>query len=81
MDLAPEKLSYTAEEAAAATGTSRSSIWRRIQAGDLKTFKWSGRTLIHKEDLQAALDRARRRSEAPPVEDSAAQRNSAPKPP
>lgn len=53
-----DKLSYTVQEAAKATGVSKATIWRRVKAGELSTFHWCGRTLIRAEELRAALDRA-----------------------
>lgn len=55
------KLSYNIGEAAAAMGVSRASIYNRVKAGELTTFKWCGRTLIPAEELLAALARARGR--------------------
>lgn len=62
----PDKLAYTIPEAAQAVGVSRATIWNRIRDGDLKTFKWSGRTLIRRDVLQAAIDRASRPPEEAP---------------
>lgn len=58
MDPAPEKLSYNVPEAAAAIGVSKTTIYKMVNEGDLKTFKWAGRTLIRRDVLQAAIDRA-----------------------
>lgn len=52
-----EKLSYTVDEAAAATGVSRSSLYERIKAGELPTFKWCGRTLIKASVLHDLIER------------------------
>lgn len=52
------KLAYTIPEAAKAVGVSKATIWRRVSAGELRTFKWCGRTLIRADVLQGALDRA-----------------------
>lgn len=52
------KLAYTIGEAASAVGVSKATLWRRIGAGELTTFKWCGRTLIRADVLQSALDRA-----------------------
>jgi excisionase family DNA binding protein len=58
MSEATEKLAYTIQEAAQATGVHKATIWKRVKEGDLTTFKWCGRTLIRAEVLRAALDRA-----------------------
>jgi excisionase family DNA binding protein len=60
----PEKLSYTLEEAARATGVSRTTIWRQIKAGKLQSFRYAGKTLIMADDLRAALGAAREASQA-----------------
>ncbi|WP_363083271.1 helix-turn-helix domain-containing protein [Phenylobacterium sp. SCN 70-31] len=42
------------------TGVSRSSLYKLIKAGDLRTFTWCGRTLIRAEELVRHLDQASR---------------------
>lgn len=56
--LEPQKLSYNVNEAAAALGVSRSSIYKLVREGKLETFTWCGRTLIRADVLQRALERA-----------------------
>lgn len=58
MNLDPDKMSYNIPEAAKATGVGKTTIWKQVKEGDLTTFKWSGRTLIRRDVLQAAIDRA-----------------------
>ena len=53
-----EKLAYNVSEAAAALGVSRTTIYNMVREGELETFKWAGRTLIRKDVIQRALDRA-----------------------
>lgn len=65
MDRKAEKLTYTINEAVAATGVSRSSLYRMRDAGALRMIVWSGRTLIRAEDLRAALDGASGRRSPP----------------
>jgi len=52
------KVSYTIEEAAAAIGISRATLYRMIRAGELQKFTFGGRTLIRADVVQAAIDRA-----------------------
>lgn len=52
-----DKLSYRIDEAVKATGLSRSSLYRVIARGDLKTFKVGTMTLIMADALQAFLER------------------------
>lgn len=51
------KLAYSIPEAAGAIGISKTTVWRLIAAGDLKTFKIGCRTLIRADALQALIDR------------------------
>jgi excisionase family DNA binding protein len=54
-----DKLAYSVAEAARLMGNvSKQTIYRRIEDGSLRAFKWNGRTLIRVEDMQAALDAA-----------------------
>ena len=59
-----EKLSYNVPEAAGAIGCSRATIWNLVKAGKLTTFKFAGRTLIRRDVLQAAIDKASTRPAA-----------------
>lgn len=52
-----DHLSYSVEGAAKAIGISRTTIWRLVQAGELRTFKIGGRTLIRADVLAAFIDR------------------------
>jgi excisionase family DNA binding protein len=49
-------LSYSVKGAAKAIGVSEATIWRRIRAGDLTTFKLGERTLIRRDVLVAFID-------------------------
>lgn len=51
-----EKLAYTLDEAAAAVGLSRRSIYWAMEHGDLLAVKHRGRTLIRHKDLVAFVD-------------------------
>ena len=53
-----EKLAYTVEEAAFALGLSERTVWTMIKEGDLKSFPMRGRTLIRREELLGAINRA-----------------------
>ena len=50
-----EKLAYTVAEAASATGLSRRSVYREIDAGNLVARKRGSNTLILARDLEAFL--------------------------
>lgn len=50
-------LAYSVNDAAHAIGVSKATLWRRIAAGDLTTFKLGARTLIRADVLQAFVDR------------------------
>lgn len=52
------KLAYGVDEAADSLGVGRSTVWRWIQEGRLKTLKLGGRTLIRREELVRLLDEA-----------------------
>lgn len=52
------KLSYTVDEAAEAVGVSRRTVYTLVKRGELQSFKWAGRTLIRRDVLERALDRA-----------------------
>jgi excisionase family DNA binding protein len=53
------RLAFQIPEAARIIGISRTSIYRRIQAGDLPSTLIGGRRLILREDLLALLQRSR----------------------
>jgi excisionase family DNA binding protein len=55
-----DHLSYSVDGAAEAIGISKTTIWRLVQAGELRTFKIGGRTLIRADELQAFIDRKSR---------------------
>lgn len=55
---APPKLAYTVDEAVKALGIGRSKLYEAIRAGDLRSIKAGGRTLIRAEALTAFLDAA-----------------------
>lgn len=59
-----DKLSYTINEAAAAIGVSRPTVYKLVKLGELTTFKFAGRTLIRADVLQACIDRASGRAAA-----------------
>jgi excisionase family DNA binding protein len=50
-----EKLALRVNEASVAAGISRSTIYKMMSAGKLRTTKVGGRRLILREDLQALL--------------------------
>ncbi|WP_313453168.1 helix-turn-helix domain-containing protein [Brevundimonas sp.] len=52
------KLAYGIEEAAQAISVGKSTIWRWIHDGRVKTIKLGGRTLIRREELMRLLDEA-----------------------
>jgi excisionase family DNA binding protein len=52
---AQEKLAYQVNEAARASGLSRTTLYELIKNGQLKTIKAAGRRLILRSDLQAYL--------------------------
>jgi excisionase family DNA binding protein len=62
MQIAPEKLAYTVPEAAKAIGVGRTTMWKEVRNGTLPSFKWGGRVLIRREDLQASINQAAMRS-------------------
>jgi len=51
-------LAYGIPEAAAALSVGQSTVWRWIQAGQLRTIKLGGRTVIRREELLRLLDEA-----------------------
>ena len=52
------KITGSINEAAAATGLSRSSIYAQIRQGRLETVKFGGRTLVKWDSLRAMLEAA-----------------------
>lgn len=52
-----EKLSYTINEAAAASGIGRTKIYELVRSGELPLVKIGARTLIRRADLEAMLTR------------------------
>jgi len=57
-----ERLTYTAQEAAAALGIGRTKMASLLRHGEVPSFTWAGRRLIRADDLRAVLDRASGRS-------------------
>ena len=53
----PDKLAYNVNEAAAALGVSRRTVYELVSKGDLSLFKLGGRSLIRRDTLQAYIDR------------------------
>ena len=53
------KLAYTVDEATAALGIGKTSLYQLIKDKKLPTSKVAGRTLIKKRDLEALLDGGR----------------------
>jgi excisionase family DNA binding protein len=54
-----DALAYSVPDAGRMVGLSRTTMWRLIASGELKTFKIGGRTLIAREDFQALVSRHR----------------------
>lgn len=52
---AGEKLAYKIDEASAATGIGRTSLYEAIKAGHLKSIMACGRRLILRQDLERFL--------------------------
>lgn len=53
-----DRLAFGVADAAAALSVGQSTVWRWIQAGQLRTIKLGGRTLIRREELVRLLDEA-----------------------
>jgi excisionase family DNA binding protein len=53
-----EKLAYTVPEAAKAMGVGRTTMWKQVRERTVSSFKWGGRVLIEKDELQRQIDRA-----------------------
>ena len=51
-------LAYGVKEAAVALSVGESTLWRWIKAGQLRTCKLGGRTVIRREELVRLLDEA-----------------------
>jgi excisionase family DNA binding protein len=49
------KLAYQINEAAQASGLSRSTLYQLIKTGELKSVKAAGRRLVLRNDLEAFL--------------------------
>lgn len=58
--LSNQKLSYTLDEAQAATGMSRSRIFSAIQSGDLRSFKDGKRRMVSVKSLKDFIDKLER---------------------
>jgi excisionase family DNA binding protein len=59
---APERtprLAYSIKDAATALGLSRTTLYKLINTGDLRTLRIAGRRLIQAADIEAMLSRAR----------------------
>ena len=52
-----DKMAYSVNGAGKVIGLSRSTVWRLIHDGELRTFKIGGRTLIRADVLAAFIDR------------------------
>lgn len=52
------KLAYGVSEAADALSVGKSTIWRWIHEGRVKSLKLGGRTLIRREELMRLMDEA-----------------------
>ena len=52
-----QKLSYTIEEAAAALGLGRTTLYELIKTGELPRAKIGSRSVILRRDLEAMLER------------------------
>jgi excisionase family DNA binding protein len=52
-----DRLAYTINEAAAASGLGRTTIYELIKRGELPRAKVGARTLIRRQDLEAMLER------------------------
>ena len=53
---AVDRLTYSIEEAAAALGVCRETVYRQIKRRKLKVVKLGSRTLVRREALQEMLD-------------------------
>lgn len=53
-----ERRAISYAEAEAYAGLSRVTLWRRVRAGELRTFKLGQRCLIDRASLDAMLDAA-----------------------
>jgi excisionase family DNA binding protein len=59
VELESGKLSYTVTEAAAVLGVARSTMQNKIYSGEVPSFTWAGRRLIHRDELTKLIDAAR----------------------
>jgi excisionase family DNA binding protein len=55
--LVTDKISYTVNEAVAASGIGRTKLYDLIRAGELKPAKIGTRTLILRRDLEGMIER------------------------
>ena len=53
-------LAYSVEAAARALGVGKSTVWRMVADGRIRTFKLGARTLIRREELTRLIDEASR---------------------
>lgn len=53
-----DRLAYGVEDAATAMSVGKSTVWRWIQDGKLRTVKLGGRTLIPRSELLKLLNAA-----------------------
>lgn len=59
MNLTTDKLAYRIDDAAAASGLSRRTLYSEIRDGRLQAVKVAGRRLILKADLEVFLNSTR----------------------
>ncbi|MFZ6695861.1 helix-turn-helix domain-containing protein [Stenotrophomonas acidaminiphila] len=56
MKAQPERLSYTTDEACAATGLNRTALYREMVAGHIKTFKVGKRRMVSARALREFIE-------------------------
>lgn len=56
MKVQPERLSYTTDEACAATGLNRTALYREMVAGRIKTFKVGKRRMVSARALREFIE-------------------------
>ncbi len=56
-------------EVAEELGISERSAWRLVEQGELPVHQFGASTRVKREDLDAYIERCRRRKEAPPDDD------------
>ena len=59
----------TIRQVAEELGVSERSVWRLVEDDELPTHSFGSSTRIKREDLDAYIERCRRRRNAPPNED------------